>query len=45
MRIFADSNVFIDLWRKPTQSIIDTFSSENVMICVSQEIRFWREEA
>jgi len=33
MRILADSNVFIDFWKKPTQAIIDTFSSQDVVIC------------
>ena len=33
MRILADSNVFIDFWKKPNQTIIETFSSEDVVIC------------
>ena len=33
MKILADSNVFIDFWRKPTQQIIDTFASEDIVIC------------
>ena len=34
MRILADTNVFIDFWKQPTQSLIDTFSSEDGVICV-----------
>ena len=33
MRIIADSNIFIDFWKKPDQQLIDTFSSEDVVIC------------
>ena len=33
MRILADSNMFIDFWRKPTQDIIDMFSHNEVVIC------------
>jgi len=33
MRILADSNVYIDFWKKPNQRIIDTFSTEDVVIC------------
>lgn len=33
MRILADSNVFIDFWKKPTPKIIETFSSQDVVIC------------
>ena len=33
MRILADSNVFIDFWKKPTEKIIDTFKEEDVVIC------------
>lgn len=33
MKVLADSNVFIDFWKKPTQELIDVFSNENVVIC------------
>ena len=33
MRILVDSNMFIDFWRSPTQSIIDIFSKEDIVIC------------
>ncbi|MBQ9210907.1 MAG: PIN domain-containing protein [Clostridia bacterium] len=33
MKVLADSNVFIDFWKKPTQKIIDTFASEDVVVC------------
>lgn len=33
MRILADSNVFIDFWKRPTRELIETFSSEDVVIC------------
>ena len=33
MRILADSNVFIDFWKKPTQKMIDTFASQDVVVC------------
>ena len=33
MRILADSNIFIDFWKKPDQNLIDTFSKEDVVIC------------
>ena len=33
MRILADSNVFIDFWKKPTEKIIDAFKKEDVVIC------------
>ena len=33
MKILADSNVFIDFWKKPTKSLIDTFIKEDIVIC------------
>ncbi len=33
MRILADSNMFIDFWRNPTQQVVDIFSKEDVVIC------------
>ena len=33
MRILADSNIFIDFWKKPNQTLIETFVSEDVVIC------------
>ena len=33
MRILADSNIFIDFWKKPTAAMIDAFSTQNVVIC------------
>ena len=33
MKILADSNIFIDFWKKPDQVLIDTFSNEDVVIC------------
>lgn len=33
MRILADSNIFIDFWKKPTQTMIDIFSTQHVVIC------------
>ena len=33
MKILADSNVFIDFWKKPTQEIVSTFTNEDVVIC------------
>ena len=31
--ILADSNVFIDFWKSPTDAIINTFANEEVVIC------------
>lgn len=33
MKILADSNIFIDFWKRPDQMLIDTFASEDVVIC------------
>lgn len=33
MKLLADSNMFIDFWKKPTQSVIDVFSKEDIVIC------------
>ena len=33
MKILADSNVFIDFWKNPSQEMIDTFTKEDVVIC------------
>jgi len=33
MKILADSNMFIDFWRNPTQNVIDVFTKEDVVIC------------
>ena len=33
MRILADSNMFIDFWRNPTQSVVDIFTNEDIVIC------------
>ena len=30
MKILADSNMFIDFWRNPTQNVIDVFTKEDV---------------
>ena len=31
--ILADSNVFIDFWNNPSDEIVSTFESEDVVIC------------
>ena len=33
MRILADSNVFIDFWKKPTKAMLDIFRKEDIVIC------------
>ena len=33
MKILADSNIFVDFWKNPTNSMIDTFTNENVVVC------------
>ena len=33
MKILADSNIFIDFWKKPDQHLIDVFTKEDVVIC------------
>ena len=33
MKILADSNIFIDFWKKTDQALIDIFSNEDVVIC------------
>lgn len=33
MRILADSNMFIDFWRNATQSVVDVFTTEDIVIC------------
>ncbi len=33
MKVLADSNIFIDFWKKPDQTLIETFTKEDVVIC------------
>ena len=33
MKVLADSNIFIDFWKKPDQALIETFSNEDIVTC------------
>ena len=33
MRILADSNIFVDFWRNPSQEMIDRFRRDQIVIC------------